>query len=255
MSPLSQTSGAGQSQHSTQTAHSALSSASPEAQQQPPFPQPQVNPEARSPKPQHPNTEALLNAAAQHVFPESERTKMPPSKESGDTAADEKAQVTEEGRHHPREDHEDREEEPIIGGTPLDEMTPMESPGAGSGGFPFNKSRARPREGQSNLMESTIPENEATIKEASGKEKEFSVKAVRPGMGPSKEVGSVCPSLYRFCVAHLRCIHAKQVRELLHCISRSCAGAGGLRRVFLYSRSTWLTVIRSEWVHQRSCQP
>lgn len=116
---------------------------------------------------------------------------MPPSKESGDTAADERAEVTEEGRYHSREDHEDREEEPIIGGTPLDEMTPMESPGAGTGGFPFNKAQGKQREGQSNLMESTIPENEATIKEASGKEKEFSVKAVRPGMGPSKEIGSV----------------------------------------------------------------
>lgn len=159
------------------------------SEQQPPFPQPVVDPAARKPPAKHPNAEALLNAAAKHVFPESEQTKVPPTKAENHP----KSGVTREGRVEKGDEDSskrDREEEPIVAGTPLDEMTPMETPmqsGSGSGGFPFT----RPRKATSELMGTTIPEGEAVNSGLTAGEEEFSVKAVRPGFGAGKEIGSV----------------------------------------------------------------
>lgn len=160
--------------------------------QQPPFPQPAVDPESRSPPPKHRFAEAVLNAAAKHVFPESEKHDIPPTKVNTLREG-----VSREGRvessEHP---DEKKEEEPIIAGTPLDEMTPMETPmiggGSSTGGFPFGN-RPRTATGAKSLMDTTIPEGEAVISGPTAGEEEYSVKAVRPGFGAGKEIGSVSP--------------------------------------------------------------
>jgi sterol 3beta-glucosyltransferase len=159
------------------------------SEQQPPFAQPVVNPEARSPAPKHPVAEAVLNAAAKHVFPESEKHVLPPNR-----AFNAQSEVSKEGRVEREDDdnvREEREEEPIIGGTPLDEMTPMETPraggGGGGGGFPFT----RPRKGTYAGTEPTITEGETLVSGPTAGAEEYSVKAVRPGFGAGKEMGSV----------------------------------------------------------------
>lgn len=163
------------------------------AEEQPPFPKPAVEQPMQSPGSKHPNAEALLNAAAKHVFPESQRTTIPPIRQENEH---EDAEVTREGQDGKQEEdkrqRKDREEEPIIGGTPLDEMTPMETPmgntGSGGAGFPFSK----PPKGS--LAETAIPEGEAITGPTAGDE-EYSVKAVRPGFGAGKEIGSVRPDI------------------------------------------------------------
>jgi hypothetical protein len=93
-----------------------LSSASPELNKQPPFPEPGTG-SHRDPPQKHPHAERLINAAARHLAPE----KPAPSKEDDD---DEDAQVSKPGAY----EREAREEEPLLTGTPLDELT---TPGIG----------------------------------------------------------------------------------------------------------------------------
>lgn len=123
---------------------SANSNASADSTALPPFPPSGASPDTRSPPPAHPDAEAFLNAAAQHVFPE-----QPAPQRSED---DEKKGVTHEGRISPSDrdgskraqEGKKREEKPLLVGTPLDEMTPLKTPGALSGGqagFPFPPKR------------------------------------------------------------------------------------------------------------------
>lgn len=82
----------------------------------PPFPPAGVSPDDRNQPPPHPNAEALFNATAQHVFPE----KPAPREDEGGKKGvirdglDGDGDLDEEG--------EEREEEPIMRGTPLEEM-------------------------------------------------------------------------------------------------------------------------------------
>lgn len=145
----------------------------------PPFPPAGASPDTRSPQPAHPYAEDLLNAAAQHVFPENPAPPRSPG--------DEKKGVTKEGRISPGDrdgskrakEGKQREEEPLLGGTPLDEMTPLKTPGilsGGTAGFPFPPKRTMSsstitpanREGSGDTLSATarsgtfgaIPENE-----------------------------------------------------------------------------------------------
>ncbi|ORY29024.1 hypothetical protein BCR39DRAFT_559323 [Naematelia encephala] len=79
------------------------------------FPLNATDPDTRSPPPHHPHAEALLDAAAQHVFPrrapkeDEEKPKQDIQQTEGDDA-----------------DDEDDQQEPIMRGTPLDDLrTPM----------------------------------------------------------------------------------------------------------------------------------
>lgn len=120
------------------------STASADSTALPPFPPAGASPDTRSPAHPHQNAEDLLNAAAQHVFPEQPAPQRSP--------ADERKGVTKEGRISPGDrdgskrakEGKAREEEPLLGGTPLDEMTPLKTPGillGGQPGFPFPPKR------------------------------------------------------------------------------------------------------------------
>ncbi|WWC58506.1 uncharacterized protein I303_101049 [Kwoniella dejecticola CBS 10117] len=82
----------------------------------PPFPESAVSPDQRCPAPKHPNAEHLINTAAKHVFP----THPAPgeNKDGKDDSIPDTAQGLKEGA----KTKEDKEEKPIIGGTPLDEL-------------------------------------------------------------------------------------------------------------------------------------
>jgi len=92
-----------------------LSSASPELSRQPPFPEPGTGGQ-RDPAPKHPYAERLINTAARHLAPE----KPAPSGDEDE----EDAQINKPDS----EQREKREEEPLLRGTPLDELT---TPGIG----------------------------------------------------------------------------------------------------------------------------
>jgi hypothetical protein len=91
------------------------SSASPELSRQPPFPEPGTGGQ-RDPAPKHPHAERLINAAARHLAPEKP---APPVEED-----EEKAQINKPDSSQ----REKREEEPLLRGTPLDELI---TPGIG----------------------------------------------------------------------------------------------------------------------------
>ena len=88
-----------------------------------PYPPAAVNSGTQNPAPLHPNAEALANAASQHVFPE-----VPAPKEGTEAVKD----VIRDGVDDGSEAENEHEEEPIIGGTPLEDMT---TPMVEHGGF------------------------------------------------------------------------------------------------------------------------
>lgn len=91
------------------------SSASPELSKQPPFPEPGTGAQ-RDPAPKHPHAERLINAAARHLAPEKPAPPVDEDKE--------KAQINKPDSSQ----REKREEEPLLRGTPLDELV---TPGLG----------------------------------------------------------------------------------------------------------------------------
>lgn len=91
------------------------SSASQDVNQQPPFPEPGTG-GSREPPIKHPHAERLINAAARHLAPE----KPAPSGDEDE----EKPQIN----HPDSSQREKREEEPLLRGTPLDELL---TPGIG----------------------------------------------------------------------------------------------------------------------------
>jgi hypothetical protein len=82
---------------------------------QPPFPEPGTG-GARDPAPKHPHAERIINATARHIIPDHPA----PSAEDDE----DKAHITKPGS----EEREAREEEPLLRGTPLDELN---TPGIG----------------------------------------------------------------------------------------------------------------------------
>lgn len=167
----------------TSTNPDHLSSASPELSRQPPFPEPGTGGQ-RDPAPKHPHAERLINAAARHLAPEKP---APPVDED-----EEKAQINKPDSAQ----REKREEEPLLRGTPLDELT---TPGIGLPASPKVE----------------------TIKEESSKSDYSDARqgaSKRPGLSAMRGVGSdsvscLCPYttrlylplIYRSAWAHRPC--------------------------------------------------
>ncbi|OCF33275.1 hypothetical protein I316_05016 [Kwoniella heveanensis BCC8398] len=80
----------------------------------PPFPQAGTSPDPHPPK--HEVAETLINAAAKHVFP----SRATPNED--EPKQDSKVPETDSGLKAGIADKEEKEEQPIISGTPLDEM-------------------------------------------------------------------------------------------------------------------------------------
>ena len=143
----------------------------------PPFLPTGVFPGKRSSVP-HPHAEDVINATAQHVFPER------PAPRQGEGADKD---VRRDGVISESEDDAEREEEPIIGGTPLEDIkTPMLERGS------FINSRSG--------GESTIPRIEVPTKAPEEEEAGAAVvptkagNAARPGLSAMRDTGSVSRS-------------------------------------------------------------
>jgi hypothetical protein len=123
---------------------------------QPPFPEPGTD-GARDPAPKHPHAERIINATARHIIPDHPA----PSAEDDE----DKAHITKPGS----EEKEVREEEPLLKGTPLDELN---TPGIG--------------------LPSSAPDVEAIKEEPSRSSnrdaREGAIK--RPGLSAMRGVGS-----------------------------------------------------------------
>lgn len=148
---------------------SHTSSASPEMNKQPPFPEPGTD-GARDPMPKHPHAERLINATARHIVPDR------PAPNADDE--EEEAQVGKPGST----ERERREEEPLLRGTPLDELT---TPGIG--------------------LPSSAPKSE-TIKEEPTRSKDRDARqgaTKRPGLSAMRGVGSDSVSLSAMSQVHV----------------------------------------------------
>jgi len=142
-----------------------LSSASPELNKQPPFPEPGTDGQ-RDPPVKHPHAEQLINAAARHLAPEKP---APPAEED-----EEKAQLNKPDSPQ----KEKREEEPLLRGTPLDELL---TPGLGLPASP---------------KVDTIKEEERAEK---GHTDARQGASKRPGLSAMRGVGSDSVSILPFC--------------------------------------------------------
>jgi hypothetical protein len=143
------------------TSTSNISQTSPEMSKQPPFPEPGTG-GAREPAPKHPHAERIINATARHIIPDNPA----PSAEDDE----DKAHITKPGS----EEREAREEEPLLKGTPLDELN---TPGIG--------------------LPSSAPNVEAIKEEPSrSTDKDAREGAIkRPGLSAMRGVGSDSVSL------------------------------------------------------------
>ena len=154
----------------TSTNPDHVSSASPELSRQPPFPEPGTDGH-RDPAPKHPHAERLINAAARHLAPE----RPAPSGEEDE----ENAQINKPESSQ----REQREEEPLLRGTPLDELT---TPGIGLPASPKVE----------------------TINEESSKSEYSDARqgaSKRPGLNAMRGVGSDSVSALSLYTVHLGC--------------------------------------------------
>lgn len=154
------------------TASHQSSTSSKASQQQPPFPVSGTAPDTRNPPPPHPNAEHLINAAAKHVIPD-----FPAP--SADYEVDE-AQISKPGV----DQREERDQEPLLGGTPLDELL---TPGLGLG--------QEPKRGQ---VDSKDTRSKGTISDQRPRASTYAAPARqtgRPGFGAVRGVGSDSVSL------------------------------------------------------------
>jgi sterol 3beta-glucosyltransferase len=122
---------------------------------QPPFPEPGTT-APQDPPAKHPNAERLLNAAARHVFPEHP---APDPEDDEDNAQLNKPDG---------EMRQTREEEPLLRGTPLDELM---TPGIGLPASSLSKAGAQKAGDEQ-------------------QDKTNSKRPGRPGFGAAKGVGS-----------------------------------------------------------------
>lgn len=169
------------------------SSASPEATQQPPFPQAgTVQGESeRTPPAKHPNTENLINATAKHIIPD---VPAPSAEDDED-----KAQISKPGKDE--DQREAREEEPLLKGTPLDELI---TPGFARAPPSFTSAK-QPVQVERKEEEETLqekPSDFSRVQEDKGKqpERQHQQQPVRqletrqqpgrPGFGAMRGVGS-----------------------------------------------------------------
>lgn len=224
------------------------------AKQQEPFPPAGTFPDQRSPPPVHPGVERLLNFAARHVVPdrpgpsssEDEDDDGPglgPKGSQAETAArptnkqdhqDDKQRLNDAQR---RDDHEaaareraQREEEPIIAGTPLDEMTPFVENGgnqttAGVAGYPFTSKpsqAARQASARSVRPISAVHEEDADDESESNRERTArqSPRTQRPGYGQGHEMGSVGASSIRLDLPRFPARHLLVCSSVCHLAGR-----------------------------------
>ena len=167
-------------EHSASHQSSTSSKAS---QQQPPFPISGTAPDTRNPPPRHPNAEHLLNAAAKHVVPD---FPAPSADEEED-----KAQISKPGV----DQREDREQEPLLGGTPLDELL---TPGLGLG----QDSRMGQLDSKDSGSKSSVPDQRPRASTYAAPSRQPG----RPGFGAVRGVGSDSVSvpfdLHSSCLLH-----------------------------------------------------
>lgn len=151
----------------------------------PPFPPAGVAPHSRSPPPEHPDAEAFVNAAAQHVFPE-----HPAPRKGEDIEED----VKRDGVDDVNAKEEEREEEPLIGGTPLEEMkTPMRERGSFFGSRPTRMRGRATDASRGNVPQIQVPKEVPEDEELDDITPVVSkgAKGGRPGFSAMRDMGSV----------------------------------------------------------------
>jgi hypothetical protein len=134
-----------------------VSTASAELSKQPPFPEPGTSQE-REPPVKHPHAEHLINSTIKHVMPDHPA----PSADDDEDKADINKPTKREKEH--------KEEEPLLRGTPLEELM---TPGIGLAAPPKTD---------------TIEEEAGSSDDA--KRQEATQKPGRPGFGAVRGVGS-----------------------------------------------------------------
>lgn len=152
---------------------SQQSSTSSKASQQPPFPISGTAPDKRDPPPAHPNAEHLINTAARHIVPD---VPAPVASEEEDKAAINKPGKDEDQR-------EEREQEPLLRGTPLDELL---TPGIGIA--PEPQMTQLDRKDSSDTLDA--PERQETKVVHSKDRPQTRQQPGRPGFGAMRGVGS-----------------------------------------------------------------
>ena len=149
------------------TASHQSSTSSKASQQQPPFPISGTAPDKRNPPPHHPNAEHLINIAAKHVVPDV------PAPSADDE--EDKAQIGMPGK----DEKEKREQEPLLRGTPLDELL---TPGLGLSQDP----RRDDQDSKDGRSETSAPEQRARASTYTAPTRQVG----RPGFGAVRGVGS-----------------------------------------------------------------
>ena len=189
--------------------HSAThqtSTSSHASQQQPPFPISGTSPDTRSPPPAHPNAEHLLNAAAKHIIPDYPA----PSAED----EEDKAQITKPGKDE--DQRENREEEPLLRGTPLDELL---TPGLGLG-----------QEPQGGQLDNKTTASKSAASESRPRASTYAApsrQTGRPGFGAVRGVGSDSVSVLFL---------------LLHPLPPSCFSV-----FFILLLADWVGALDTQW--------
>ena len=156
----------------------------------PPFPPKAVAPGEGDSEPHHPSAEAFINTTAKHVFPEAQN----PAQNDAPPTGEEKSKVVSRDPDHP-DDFEEDQEQPLIGGTPLEDMqTPMlERPGM-SFGRSYREVGAGDKSGSGVLQKpevpTPVPEDEEMVAGIAPNVKQEGSTA-RPGFGGARGVGSV----------------------------------------------------------------
>lgn len=169
-----------------------------EPMRKPPFVVSGTYPDQSDPPHPHKAAEAIINVAAKHTFPNVDKSTSL-EKAHEDEGRSDGRHVTKEGTKQAQTEDEDklgrREEKPLVGGTPLDEMTPVvEKSGEGQAGsgFPFkpsSSSKSSGRDGQKTVPEIKEPEDGSSTADI-GDDGDAS-GSNRPGFGAGHEMGSV----------------------------------------------------------------
>lgn len=139
-----------------------VSTTSPELSKQPPFPEAGTHQEGQAPA-KHPYAEHVINAAAKHVIPDHPA----PNADDDEDKADINKPTKREKEH--------REEEPLLRGTPLEELM---TPGIGLAAAPQTGTIQEEEGGREAEFSSNIKRQENTRRPG------------RPGFGAVRGVGS-----------------------------------------------------------------
>lgn len=148
----------------------------------PPFAEPATAQETRSPPPKHPNAEHFINATAKHIVPD---VPAPSASQHEDGAEITKPEEDEDQR-------EEREEEPLLKGTPLDELL---TPGLGQGA-PAMSGVNEEGDDRPDQREGRMVDKGKTIVKSDDRP-DTRQQPGRPGFGAMRGVGS--DSVSRIC--------------------------------------------------------